>query len=299
MTELSELLARLDPAQRAALLAQLDGDAVNQSGAGAVVTGEMRAVSDDLRAAIGRRRAAAAPLSLAQRGLWFLHQLRPEDTAYHICYAIEWTQRPDSAALSAALDDLVARHEALRTIFPATDGEPRQVILPALHVPLAEVDLAAGDSVSEQKWTESAAAQPFDLERGPLLRATLIRSGSRDTLVLALHHIIFDARSAEILLSELAASYDARLAGRPPALPALPVQFADFAAWQHELLAGSALDEDRAYWRTRLAGAQALALPADRQRGRVLRSAGAAHRFEVRPRFGPGWSRPGGSTMRP
>src|SRR5262249_15886536 len=156
---------------------------------------------------------------------------------------------------------------------PAIDGEPRQVILPVMRVPLAEVDLADGDSAGEQKWTDSAASQPFDLERGPLIRATLIRSGSRNTLVLAVHHIIFDAPSSEIMFGELAALYDARAAGSPHALPSLPVQYADFAAWQHELLAGPALDEDRAYWHAKLAGAQAVQLPADRQRGRMLRSA--------------------------
>jgi amino acid adenylation domain-containing protein len=281
VSELAELLGRLGPAQREALLAQLDGDAVNQAGAGDVVSGDMRAVSGDPRAVIGRRGATKAPLSFAQRGLWFLHQLRPEDTAYHICYAIDWKRSPEHGALNAALNDLVARHESLRTIFPSADGEPTQVILPALHVQLTEVDLASGDIAGQQKWTESAAAQPFDLERGPLLRATLIRSGGRDTLVLALHHIIFDARSTEILLSELTTLYEARVAGQPPALGALPVQFADFAAWQHELTAGPALDNDRAYWRTRLAGARAIRLPADRQRGRVPQTAGSAHRFEV------------------
>jgi amino acid adenylation domain-containing protein len=279
--EIAELLARLDPAQRQALLGQLESEPLNQGSDRHVSSDDMRSVSSDLPAPIGIRCAAEAPLSFAQRGLWFLHQLRPEDTAYHICYSIEWQQRLDVAALNAALGDLVARHEALRTVLPAMDGQPRQVILPAMRVPLTEVDLASGDSAGEQKWTESAASQPFDLERGPLIRATLIRTGSRNTLVVAVHHIIFDARSTEILLSELPALYAARLAGTPHALSPLPVQFADFAAWQHELLAGPALDEDRAYWHAKLAGAQAVALPADRQRGRMLRSAGSARRFEV------------------
>ncbi len=278
--ELSALLARLDPAQRQALLSQLDG-AANPAGAGAVGRADKGAAGEVPRAQVARRGAAQAPLSFAQRGLWFLHHLRPQDTAYHICYAIEWDRAPDVTALNSALDVLVGRHEALRTVFPAIDGEPRQVILPAMSVPLAEVDLGSGDSAGEQKWTQSAAAQPFDLERGPLIRATLIHSGGRATLVIAVHHIIFDARSTEILLGELAVLYDAQVAGVPHRLAPLPVQFADFAAWQHELLAGTALDQDRAYWHAKLAGAQALALPVDRQRGRVLRSAGAVHRFEV------------------
>lgn len=273
MSTLEELLASLDGEQRKALLAQLENDDVNQSSPEAVLA--------DIDT-ISRRASASAPLSSAQRGLWFLHQLRPEDSAYNICYAIDWPRPPEVAALSAALDDLTSRHEILRTTFPAgAGGEPSQVVLPALHVPLAAVDLADDDLASYDQWTHRTSTQPFDLERGPLIRTTLIRSGARSTLVLAVHHIVFDARSAEILLTELVTLYQARLTGRPAGLDQLPVQYGDFAAWQHEQLADQTLGQHRAYWHGRLAGLEALQLPADRQRGWARTSAGAVRPFAV------------------
>ncbi len=279
MSTLEELLASLDDEQRKALLAQLGNDDLNRS--------SRQAVLADIDT-ISPRASAAAPLSSAQRGLWFLHQLRPADSAYNICYAIDWPQAPDVAALSAALDDLTSRHEILRTTFPAgVGGEPSQVVLPALHVPLAEIDLADEDVASHEKWTHSTSVRPFDLERGPLIRTTLIRSGARSTLVLAVHHIVFDARSSEILLTELVALYRARVTGRPAGLDPLPVQYGDFAAWQHDRLAANLLDQDRslgqhrAYWHDKLAGLQALALPADRQRSWERTSAGAVRPFAV------------------
>ncbi len=278
MNSLGDLLASLTPQARKELLAQLERDEMNPLADAVVLHGGMGDV-------IGRRASDDAPLSYAQRGLWFLNQLRPEDIAYNVCYAIEWAEELDLAALRAALNDLTDRHEILRTVIPAPGGEPRQVILPSLPVPLEEVSLACDDSAGEDKWTQSAATQPFDLKRGPLLRAMAIRRGGRHTLVLAVHHIIYDATSTPILLRELVRLYDARVSAQPPGLPDLPVQFADFAAWQRDGLAGDALDAHRVYWRAKLDGLRPLALSADRQRSNASRSAGAMYPFNISDRL--------------
>lgn len=261
MSTIEDLLASLTPQARQKLLAQLDA----------------RAAPDK----VTRRARNEAPLSYAQRGLWFLSQLRPDDSVYNLCYSIQWPDALDLAALAAALADLTERHEVLRTILPALDGEPRQMILPSLPVPLPEVSLASDDIAGQDEWTRRAATAPFDLARGPLLRAAAIRRGDRCTLVLAVHHVIFDARSTEILLDELVRLYDARVSGRPAGLADLPVQFADFAAWQHDRIADHALDADLAYWRKKLDGLQPLSLAPHRQPGAGARSAGGAQSFHI------------------
>jgi amino acid adenylation domain-containing protein len=282
---LEELLAALSPEQQADLLARLDGPAGASpeiSEAGAAAAAGSAADRADRAAGPGRpviRRAGAmqAPLSFGQRGLWFLHKLRPESTAYHISHLIGWPGPVDAAALSAALDDLAARHEVLRTRFPVIGGEPRQLILPALHVPLAQADLGEADP---REWARAALRAPFDVATGPLIRAALLRSGSRHTVVLTVHHIVFDAWSMEVLLRELTTMYRARAAGQAAALPPLPIQYADFAAWQRAELTGPALAELTAYWRGQLAGSrEPLALPADHRRTAAPRTAGATHRF--------------------
>lgn len=274
MSTLEDLLASLTPQARQELLAQLDAQSRNGAADPAVT-------SHQARDTIVRRASGEAPLSYAQRGLWFLSQLRPDISVYNLCFLIDCPDGLDLAALEAALSDLTERHEVLRTAIPAPDGEPRQVIAPSPRVRLAEVSLASDDIAGYDKWARSETTAPFDLAGGPLLRATAVRRGERYTLVLVIHHIIFDARSAEILLDELVSLYDARVSGRPPELSDLPVQFADFAAWQHDRVAAHELDADLAYWRTKLDGLEPLALPADRRRGTVSRSAGAARSFHI------------------
>ncbi|MGH3156764.1 MAG: condensation domain-containing protein, partial [Streptosporangiaceae bacterium] len=218
---------------------------------------------------------AEAPTAPAQQGLWLLHQLRPADTSNHVCYTLDWPGPVNAAGLGAALDDLVARHEALRTVFPAVDGAPRQVIAPRLHVPLGEADLDP-DGPTAGEWAQQEARAPFDLASGPLLRATLLRRGGQPTLVLSVHHIIFDAWSVDVLVDELGALYLARQAGTDAGLAPLPAQYADFARWQQDRLTGPALDRQLGYWRARLAGGRGpLPLPTDGPRGRAGAGAGA------------------------
>jgi amino acid adenylation domain-containing protein/non-ribosomal peptide synthase protein (TIGR01720 family) len=190
-------------------------------------------------------------LSFAQQRLWFLDQLTPGGTEYVTPLAVRLTGDLDVPALSAALSALVARHESLRTTFREVDGRAVQVVHPPAPV---EIPQAVGD-VGEILARE--ATTPFDLTTGPLLRPLLIRVSAREhVLALTMHHIVTDGWSGGLIMEELSALY----AGQP--LPPLPVQYADFAAWQRSL----PLDEQLDYWRAQLAAVPPLELPTDRPR---------------------------------
>jgi amino acid adenylation domain-containing protein len=250
-----------------------------------------------------RRRAGAEPppLSFAQRRLWFLEQLDPGNPAYNLPAAILLTGPLDRPALAAALNRIAARHEALRTTFgPADggrDGEPVQHIAPPSPLPFPGIDLSGlPETAREAEAVRLAAVEamrPFDLARGPLLRAALLRLGSaRHVALFTLHHMVGDGWSSDILVRELAALYPAlaeNAAGRPSPLPPLPVQYADFVLWQRDNLRGAELEAQLAFWRGALAGAPAvLDLPSDRprparasSRGGVVASALSAQRAEA------------------
>ncbi len=227
-------------------------------------------------------REGAPPLSFAQQRLWFLDQLEP-GPAYNIPTALDLEAGLDVPALARALTEIVRRHEALRTVFAAPAGEPVQVIRPAEAVELPVVDLAglAADArrVEARRLAAGEWLRPFDLARGPLLRAGLLRLGGEGNVLLAtMHHIVSDAWSVDVLGRELASLYAAFRQGLPSPLPELPVQYADFAIWQRRWLAGEALDRQLAYWRRRLAGAPpVLEIPTDRPRS-LARGAGGASR---------------------
>jgi len=207
------------------------------------------------------------PLSYAQERLWFVEQLTPGLAAYNVPLAVRLLGRLDRPALSAALRAVVSRHEALRTRFRTEDGRPVQVIAPDgdTGLPLPAIDLRSlPETAREREVARLAAAEAtaaFDLARGPLLRARLLWLGAAEhALLLTLHHIVSDRWSMGVLLGELADLY----AGRP--LAELPIQYADYAVWQREHLAGGVLESQLAYWRERLAGLPALDLPLDRRR---------------------------------
>lgn len=262
MTELDRVLATLSAEQRRDLLRRLE---------------------DGAPPALRRRAASEAPLSFAQQRLWFLSQLQPQLAAYHICHAIRWPGRLDRAALAAALHDLTARHESLRTRFVGGDGEPRQVVEPEVTVPLAVVDARGIPAAERDRLARSEARRPFDLGRAPLLRVLVLDLGDTDhVVVLCQHHIVSDGWSTNVLLDELLRCYRAREAGRAPDLPELPVQYADFAVWQREELDGGVLDQQLGYWRERLAGLPAaLDLPTDHPRPAVQGQHGATERFTL------------------
>ncbi|HEX2188134.1 MAG TPA: amino acid adenylation domain-containing protein [Longimicrobiaceae bacterium] len=212
------------------------------------------------------------PLSFAQQRLWFIHRLDPSSAAYNVPLPLRLRGALEPATLARAVDEIVRRHESLRTVFRSVDGRAVQVVSPAARARLAQVDLRAlppAEREAAARWLAAEdAARPFDLERGPLLRVTLVRLDEADwALLLDMHHVVSDAWSVEVLVREASALYAAFGRGEPSPLPPLPVQYADFAAWQRAWLTGEVLDRQLAYWRERLAGAPpVLDLPTDRPR---------------------------------
>jgi amino acid adenylation domain-containing protein len=236
-------------------------------------------------------RDALLPLSFAQERIWFLEQLGPEGAVFAMPYAVAIHGPLDAALLERCLGELIARHEALRTAFPpARDGAPRAEVAAALAVPLIRVDLA--DAANERAidraiddFIAHEAQRRFDLAAGPLVRAHLVRvRATHHVLVIAMHHIVADGWSMAIVERELTALYDGHRRGAPSPLPALAVQYADFAIWQRRALHGEWLTGEIAWWREQLAGAPALlAFPFDRPRPATQSYRGA---FQTR-RLGP------------
>ncbi|GIJ64867.1 non-ribosomal peptide synthetase [Virgisporangium aurantiacum] len=227
-----------------------------------------------------------APLSFSQQRLWLLAQLEPDSVEYNVPAAIRLTGPLDVTALRRSIDEIVARHEVLSTSFHTVDGSPRQVIATPTPTPLPVIELShlppdAATARANQLVAEHAA-QPFDLAHDRLLRATLLRLAADDhILALTMHHIVCDEWSTGILQRELSTVYAAFQEGRPSPLPPLPVQYADFAAWQHTWLRGDELDRQLAYWRRQLADLPALEVPGDRPRPPVRSAAGATVDFAV------------------
>ncbi|MDQ0606974.1 amino acid adenylation domain-containing protein [Variovorax sp. W1I1] len=234
------------------------------------------------------RRLHALPLSHAQERQWFLWQLDPTSAAYHMSGALRLTGALQADVLRAALDDLVVRHESLRTVFRAgSDGVAAQWIQPSGTLPLEVVDLRDvpaderdGRLESETRRIKSA---PFDLTQGGLLRAALLRLAN-DTQVLAvvMHHIVSDGASMQVLIDELAAGYAARLQGRAAALPVPRVQYADYAVWQREWLAAGEAERQLAWWQKELGDEHpVLELRTDRPRKPQASYRAARHAFEL------------------
>jgi amino acid adenylation domain-containing protein len=236
------------------------------------------------------------PLSFAQERLWFLYQMDPQSTAFHIGGAVELKGRLDVAALAASLDSISRRHEVLRTRFDRVDGEPRQVIAPAVSRRLPVVDLRAlGEPRRERELFRLAAAEgrrPFDLAQGNLLRVQLLRLGARrHVALLSLHHIVGDGWSMAILERELGDHYAALVAGiggvegaeaAPPPAAELPLQYADYALWQRQRLAGEEEERQLAYWRRQLRGPlPVLLLPMRRQRPDAPSLVGTVQSFRL------------------
>ncbi|HET7233945.1 MAG TPA: amino acid adenylation domain-containing protein, partial [Longimicrobium sp.] len=233
-------------------------------------------------------RGQPLPLPYAAQRLWLLDRLLPGLPLYNLPAARRLSGALDVDALARALGEVVRRHEALRTVFGVSDGEPVQVVLPAAPVPLPVDELpadASGDA--EGAWLRRRAAEPFDVEQGPLFRAALLRvAADEHLLLLTLHHGVGDGWSTGILFRELSALYAAFRAGEEPALAEPALQYADYAAWERQTLSGERLRAEVEWWRARLAGAPALlALPADHPRPAVQSYRGAVHRFTLPPQL--------------
>jgi amino acid adenylation domain-containing protein len=232
-------------------------------------------------------REGGVPLSFAQEPLWFLHHLQPESPAYNMAFALRLDGALNADALGRALDEVVRRHEALRTVFrPAGDGAVQQVLAPA-PLGLAAEDLtplAPDARLAEARRRAAAEAEaPFDLGAGPLLRARLLRlEAEAHVLLLTTHHIAFDGWSWGIVLRELHALYGAFAEGGPSPLAAPALQYADFAGWQRRNLAGARLEAELDFWRAELAGAPAvLELPTDYPRPATPSARGGVHAFDL------------------
>ncbi|MFF8602471.1 amino acid adenylation domain-containing protein [Streptomyces sp. NPDC015232] len=231
------------------------------------------------------------PLSYAQRRLWFLDDFEPGGSEYNSGGALRLTGPLDRAALGRAVDALVHRHESLRTVFVSRDGSPSQVVRPAGPVPLPCTDLTGRPAAELDALLAAEVQRPFALDEGPLLRLLLARLGPEEhVLLLSIHHIVTDAWSMSVITRELGALYaaarshpDTAAADLPEAagLAELPLQYADFAAWQNRAETTGAYRASLDHWAARLAGAQPLELPTDRPRPTVRGTAGAVHDFTV------------------
>ncbi len=212
-----------------------------------------------------------APTSYGQRRLWFIDRLGANSSEYNIFRVVRLKGELDRKALEAAIRTIVERHESLRTRFEETDGDPAQVIDPAVNIEVPFEDLSALSSVEQEERVEAAqraARRPFDLERGPMLRMSLLKLGEEDHLLLrTAHHIVWDAWSEDVFMRELATLYEAYREGRENPLSPLEVQYGNFALWQRRLLEEGSLDAGIRYWVEQLAGIpDYLELPADRPR---------------------------------
>ena len=220
--------------------------------------------------------ATEAPVSFAQERLWFLHQLAPESVAYYRPANLRLTGPLDVSALEQSLNEIVRRHAVLRTSFPRINGRPLQRVAPALTLPLGFLDLSAYPQAEREDETVRIAAAElrhlFDLEKGPLVRARLLRLAEQEhILLLTMHHIAFDGWSQDVLRQELASLYQAFSSGQPSPLTDLPIQYTDFARWQRQWLTGKVLQHQLDFWRRQMAGAPAvLNLPTDHPRPVVM-----------------------------
>ena len=233
-----------------------------------------------------RRPGDTAPLSFSQNRLWLIDRIEGSTAGYVIRMALRITGAIDTQALASSLNAVIDRHEVLRTTFDDAGGQPRQIIAKTLVIGLPVVDLRQlppqGREVRLTALLDEEQRRPFDLKTGPLIRATLYRTrDDEQVLQIVVHHIVFDGWSAGILIGELIRLYAEKTGGPPAALPPLPVQYADYAAWERKTLDGERLAGLIAGWKKLLEGAPAtLDLPTDKPRPPVFTNEGAFHFFD-------------------
>ena len=226
------------------------------------------------------------PPSFGQQQLWLLDRLLADGSVYNVLAVVRLVGALEIETLRKALREVVRRHEVLRTRFEVEDAMPVQVITPELKFELEVEDFSALPAPEREaealRRAQEAAAQPFDLERAPLLRARLLRLGeSEHWLLLTQHHIATDGWSSGVLRRELSVLYEAFREGKPSPLPELPVQYADYAVWQRDWLRGEVLEEQLSYWKHTLADLPVLELPTDRPRPAVAINRGGHLGFEL------------------
>ncbi len=258
------------------------------------IGGLARLLERDTQNALGasrriERRAAGqeqAP-SFGQRRLWFIDQLKPGNPVYNIANALRLEGQVDSAVLVYSIERLVERHQVLRTVFHEIDGQPVLEVRPPGTLTLPEIDLSGLPTASQwpvvRELAAGEASAPFDLGSDSVLRVTLLRLAADDqVLLLVVHHIAADGWSMDLMIHEISAHYSAAAAGQQAPLPELPIQYADFAAWQQELLSSAVGEQQLQFWHRTLDQAPALLeLPLDRPRPAVQRHRGARYDFQV------------------
>ncbi len=227
------------------------------------------------------------PLSFSQQRLWFLDQLVPNNPAYNVVMAFHSSGKLNIDILQQSINEIVKRHESLRTVFQNIDGQAFQVILPELTVTLPVIDLTGYEKEEREnqfrKMAKEEARYIFDLSEGPLLRITLfVMDKEKYIFLMNMHHIIIDAWSMGVFFRELMTVYTAFSQGKPSPLPEQLIQFADFSTWQRQWLKGEVLESQISYWKEKLGnGNMGLELPADRQRPPIQTFQGGNFRFEL------------------
>jgi acyl carrier protein len=272
MKPIQEQLNTLSPEQRKLLELLVHQQAASEAAADVPPP-------EDNRGIPRRATTGPAPLSFGQQRMWLMDQFQPGSVVYHMPQVMQLDGWLDTDALERSLNEILRRHEILRTTFTSIDDEPAQIASPELHITLAYASVEdrpePAREAAARQLVIADAQQPFDLTHGPLVRGLLIRLGEqRHIMALTLHHIVFDGWSMGIMLREIAALYQAFVAGTPVPLPDLPIQYADYATWQRQRLApgapGGLLEQQLAYWTKALNGrVAALDLPTDRPRAAV------------------------------
>ncbi|MDH3603845.1 MAG: condensation domain-containing protein, partial [Candidatus Tectomicrobia bacterium] len=245
MNDLSDKLAALSPQQRALFELKLKKLKPQQKPAAPQI--------------VRRNLTGPCPLSLDQERLWFINRIAPDSAAYNIYFAVRLVGPLDIAVLKTSINEVIKRHEALRSTFGEQDGQPVQYIAPTLTVDLPVIDRphltpAEQDEVAKALATEQAQ-EPFDLTQGPLVRPVLLKlSPTEHVLIITQHHIITDWWSSQQLHTEITTFYDALVMGQSPVLPDVPFQYSDFVMWEREHLESNDMETSLTYWRKHLAG---------------------------------------------
>ncbi len=264
-------------------------DHATVAGLAAVVQGEQTGVPEAVPIA-SIPRDGDLPLSFAQQRLWFLDQLEPGGTGYNAAMSLRLRGALDATALRCGLDELVRRHETLRTAFRSEEGVPRQCVMDPTPADFEFVDLTTVPAEiredEAQRHARGELERPFDLAAGRPLRARLIRLAAEDhVLLLTVHHIVFDGWSLGVLHRELGALYATFARGETAQLPSLGIQYADFAVWQRQWLSGPVWERQASYWRAQLADATPMDIPTDRPRPAIQTFCAARERIVLPARL--------------